>query len=82
VRANAVFHLLLYTGTRVGDVVNLEHDDLTVNERSGWVIFKHGKGNKQRTVPLPFPARQALQAYLDTRPPVSSSRVFTGKRGR
>jgi integrase/recombinase XerC len=81
VRANAVFHLLLYTGARVGDVVPLDHDDLTVNDRSGWVIFKHGKGNKQRTVPLPLPARQALQAYLDTRPPVPSSRVFIGERG-
>jgi integrase/recombinase XerC len=81
VRAGAIFSLLLYTGARVGDVVTLDHDDLTVNERSGWVVFKHGKGNKQRTVPLPLPARQALQAYLDTRPPVSSSRVFIGERG-
>jgi integrase/recombinase XerC len=81
IRAGAIFSLLLYTGARVGDVVTLDQDDLTVNDRSGWVVFKHGKGNKQRTVPLPLPARQALQAYLDTRPPVQSSRVFIGERG-
>ncbi len=46
IRAGAIFGLLLYTGARVGDVVNLDLADLTVNERSGWVIFKHGKGNK------------------------------------
>lgn len=81
VRSAAIFSLLLYTGARVGDVVNLDLADVTVNERSGWVVFKHGKGNKQRTVPLPLPARRALLAYLDTRPPVQSSRVFIGERG-
>jgi site-specific recombinase XerD len=30
---------------------------------------------------LPLPARRALQAYLDTRPPAQSSRVFIGERG-
>jgi site-specific recombinase XerD len=32
-------------------------------------------------VPLPLPARRALQAYLETRPPVQSSQVFVGERG-
>jgi site-specific recombinase XerD len=81
VRSAAIFSLLLYTGARVGDVVNLDLADLTVNERSGWVVFKHGKGNKQRTVPLPLPARRALLAYLESRPPVQTSRVFIGERG-
>lgn len=81
IRAGAVFGLLLYTGARVGDVVNLDLADLTLSERSGWVVFKHGKGNKQRTVPLPLPARRALLAYLESRPPVQSSRVFIGERG-
>ena len=81
IRAGAIFGLLLYTGARVGDVVHLDLGDLTLSERSGWVVFRLGKGNKQRTVPLPLPARKALQAYLDTRPPVPSSRVFIGERG-
>lgn len=81
VRANAVFHLLLYTGCRVGDVVNLKLDDLMLGERAGTVIFKHGKGSKQRCVPVPLPARRAVQAYLDTRPPVESKTVFLGERG-
>ncbi|MEO2089798.1 MAG: tyrosine-type recombinase/integrase [Gemmataceae bacterium] len=81
VRANAVFHLLLYTGCRVGDVVALELGDLMLTERSGTVVFRHGKGGKQRNVPLPLPARRAMQAYLDTRPPVESQVVFIGERG-
>ena len=81
VRANAVFHMLLYTGCRVGDVVALELGDLMLAERSVTVVFRHGKGNKQRSVPLPLPARRAMQMYLDTRPPVESQIVFIGERG-
>ena len=52
-----------------------------LGERSGAVVFRLGKGNKQRSVPLPLPARRAFQAYLDARPPVASKKVFVGERG-
>ena len=80
-RADAIFHLFLYAGPRVADVANLELTDLTLGERSGTVTFRLGKGNKQRTVPLPLPARRALAAYLETRPPTASGRIFVGERG-
>ena len=78
-RANAIFHLFLYTGSRVGDLVNLELDALQLGERGG--TFRFGKGSKERWVPLPLPARRVLQAYLETRPPVASNKVFIGERG-
>lgn len=78
-RANAIFHMFLYTGCRVGDLAALELDALQLGERSG--TFRFGKGSKQRWVPLPLPARRALQAYLETRPPVASNKVFIGERG-
>ena len=81
VRTAAIFSLMLYTGCRVGDLVGLELSDIMVGERSGSAVFRFGKGSKQRSVPLPLPARQALQAYLDTRPPAESNRVFIGERG-
>jgi len=81
IRANAIFHLFLFTGCRVSDLTNLELTDLMLNERSGTVVFRFGKGNKQRSVPLPLPARRALQAYLETRPPVKSEKIFVGERG-
>jgi site-specific recombinase XerD len=81
VRAAAIFSLLLYTGCRVSDLANLELTDLLLGERSGTVVFRFGKGNKQRSVPLPLLARHALQTYLDTRPPVQSQNVFVGERG-
>lgn len=81
IRANAIFHLFLFTGARVGDVVVLELEDIMLGERSGTVVYRLGKGNKQRSVPLPLPARRALQTYLETRPPAQNNLVFVGERG-
>jgi site-specific recombinase XerD len=81
IRAAAVFSLFLYTGCRLSDLVNLVLTDLLLNERSGTVVFRFGKGNKQRSVPLPLPARRALQAYLEIRPPVQNQTLFNGERG-
>lgn len=81
VRAAAIFTFILCTGCRVSDAADLEMSDLMLSERSGAVVFKHGKGNKQRTVPLPLMARRALQVYLETRPPMSTNKVFVGERG-
>ena len=81
IRAAAIFSLLLYSGCRVGDLVALELHDLVLGERSGSATFRNGKGRKQRTAPLPLAARKAIQAYLESRPPVESDKVFIGERG-
>jgi site-specific recombinase XerD len=81
VRADAIFHVLLYTGCRVGDLVNLELHDLLINERSGSAVFRFGKGSKQRSVPLPLPARRAIRVYLESRPPLDCATLFIGERG-
>lgn len=81
IRANAIFSMLLFTGCRVGDLAALELSDLMIGDRSGSVVFKYGKGDKQRSVPLPLPARRALQSYFETRPPVQTNLVFIGERG-
>jgi integrase/recombinase XerC len=81
IRAAAIFHLLLYSGCRVGDLANLEMKDLNLFERSGSVCFRFGKGNKHRTVPLSAPARKAINEYLAIRPPCSTDAVFIGERG-
>lgn len=81
IRARAIFTLMLFTGARVGDVARLEVHDLVIGERSGSAVFRFGKGNKQRTVPLSLEVRKALQDYLRVRPPAGSDRVFVGERG-
>ena len=80
-RSSAIFNFFLYTGCRVSDLVELKQNHLMLSERSGSVVFNFGKGNKQRTAPLPLAARRALQSWLDIRPPVKSSNVFIGERG-
>lgn len=80
-RLSAIFNLFLFTGCRVGDLVGLGVTDLMISERSGSVVFRNGKGNKQRSVPLPLIARRALQSWLESRPPVASPNVFIGERG-
>lgn len=81
VRAGAIFSVMLYTGCRVSDLVGLELHDLMLTERSGTAVFRHGKGGKQRSVPVPLQARRAIEAYLECRPPVTGDHVFVGERG-
>lgn len=80
-RASAIFNLLLYTGCRVSDLAQLEIRDLDIQERSGQVTYRFGKGGKQRSCPLPVPVRRVLSAYLESRPSVSVTQVFVGERG-
>jgi integrase/recombinase XerC len=81
IRSAAIFNLFLFTGCRVGDLINLEIADLMMSERSGSIVFRNGKGGKQRTVPLPHPVRRAIQSWLEARPPFDTPNVFVGERG-
>jgi integrase/recombinase XerC len=81
VRSIAIFSFMLHTGCRVSDLIHFQMGDLLMSERSGTAIFKWGKGGKQRQVPLPIPARKALEAYLAIRPITSVQNVFLGERG-
>jgi integrase/recombinase XerC len=80
IRAMAIFSFFLHTGCRVSDLITLNMKNLILTERSGAATF-FGKGNKQRQVPIPLPARQALQAYLTIRTATSVQNVFIGERG-
>ena len=51
VRATAIFHVLLYSGCRVGDIVQLELQDLMLTERTGTLVFRFGKGGKTEISP-------------------------------
>ena len=81
IRSKSIFSLILYTGARLSDVVSLELSDVMINDRSGTVFYRYGKGSKQRTVPLPLNARKALSEYISTRPSVRTQKVFLGERG-
>lgn len=64
VRDRAIFELLYGCGVRVSELAGLNLDDLDRGER--WLRVR-GKGRKERQVPLPGKAAEALDRYLGER---------------
>jgi integrase/recombinase XerD len=60
-RNRALLELLYSTGARISEAVGLDVDDIDTHARS---VLLHGKGGKQRLVPVGRPAIAALDAYL------------------
>lgn len=60
-RNQTIFMLLLDTGLRIGELINLKMEDAHMNEGFLKVL---GKGNKERIVPIGCNAQKALQRYL------------------
>ena len=60
-RNQTLFMLLLDTGLRIGELVNLKVDDVHMDE--GYLKVM-GKGKKERIVPIGNNAQRALQRYL------------------
>ena len=79
-RDRALFELLYGTGLRVGELARTRVRD--------WDSDRHelrvaGKGNKERIVPVPGAAREALEEWLETRPAPGrlAQPLFTNARG-
>jgi len=78
-RDRLFFQLLYNTGARVSELVALNRQDLLA--ATCQTVTLHGKGRKERTVPLwPKTARQMRQ-WLDQLPPEPSAAVFTNRSG-
>ena len=78
----AILNLMARAGLRVSEVVPLRVEDVELNQRKGHVVVRAGKAPKERTVPLPKAAREALREYLATRPPWAGERLFVSRTGR
>ncbi len=75
----ALIELMYGCGLRVSEVAGLTRE--AFESKAGWVRVT-GKGRKERWLPLPGPARKALEDYLSVRPePRDPSLVFLGYRG-
>jgi len=77
-RDRAIFELLYGCGLRIGELAGLNLED--VDRSQGWLRVR-GKGRKERQVPLPRQAMEALEHYLAERPVVQQQRaVFLNHR--
>lgn len=72
----AILQLFLQCGLRVGELVRLSRDDVTLHKTSGKVRVRDDKGRGDRVIPLNKTVRQALWQYLDTRGPVDGHEPF------
>ncbi|AHH17391.1 tyrosine recombinase XerD [Nocardia nova SH22a] len=83
-RDRALLELLYSTGARISEVVGLDVDDIDTADRS---VVLHGKGGKQRMVPIGRPALAELDAYLVRGRPALAARgrgvaaLFLNARG-
>jgi integrase/recombinase XerC len=78
VRDRAIFELLYGCGLRISELVGLNLEDV---DRSQHWLRVRGKGRKERQVPLPGQAADALERYLGERPVVrEEAAVFLNHR--
>lgn len=83
-RDRAIAHTLYYCGLRVAECVGLDVEDVIVSDRRGRLIVRHGKGGRQREVPVHPVARKSLLAWLQERRAAFSDSlqpVFVNLRG-
>jgi site-specific recombinase XerD len=80
-RDAVIMHVLLHTGLRVGELCALKCSDLSLSERKGTLLVRHGKGRKQRTVMLMNETRKQLGEWLAVRPQVANEALFVGQTG-
>ena len=75
----ALVALMARAGLRIGEVLALDLDDVKLNDTSGWLTVRQGKGMKERHVPLSSRARKSLTDYLEVRPQTNTPGVFLTK---
>jgi site-specific recombinase XerD len=77
----AFFSVLLFAGLRAQEALNLGLHDVNLTE--GVLTVRHGKGNKDRIIPINEKLKVALQCYLRERARLNRefSKFFTSLRG-
>lgn len=79
IRDLAIFELFYSSGLRLSELVMLDLVDLSLDEGSIRVL--HGKGGKQRLVPVCNKAISAIRQWLQCRPECGSRALFVSSRG-
>src|SRR5712692_1190645 len=79
IRGRAMLHLAICAGLRVSELTGLRIDDVSLPSMS---ILVHGKGRRERALPLWKTTATALRAWLAVRGPIPTPEVFVNDRGK
>lgn len=79
IRDRAMLHLCFAGGLRVSELVGLQTADLKLQPQA--TVLVHGKGRKQRCLPLWKETASALRAWLSLRGDVLVPELFVNARG-
>lgn len=80
VRDRAMLHLCFAAALRVSELVGLRVVDVTLQPQAHVLI--HGKGRRQRCLPLWKETTVALRSWLTVRPVASAPELFLNARGQ
>ncbi|MBI4084389.1 MAG: tyrosine-type recombinase/integrase [Candidatus Levybacteria bacterium] len=82
----AIIEILLQTGIRLSELVNLNIDDVRLpvkitkdEDGAGALLIQGGKRRKDRIVPLNYKACRAVKAWLQARPQVQTNALIISK---
>lgn len=79
IRDRAMLHLCFAGGLRVSELIGLRLDDLRLQPSASIVV--HGKGRKERCLPLWKQTAATLRAWLDVRGPIGVPQLFVNAQG-
>jgi integrase/recombinase XerD len=79
IRDRAMLHLCYAGGLRVSELIGLRLDDLTLHPHASMLV--HGKGRRERCLPLWKTTTTALRAWLAVRGTVHVPELFVSARG-
>jgi integrase/recombinase XerC len=74
----SILQLFLQTGIRVSELIAIMLEDADINTR---ILKVHGKGNKEREIPLEKKSVQALKSWLAVRPDSQDRHLFLNYSG-
>ncbi len=78
-RDYALLQLLLQTSIRVSELIAIRLSELDLEHKT---LTIHGKGSKERIIPLEKKALHALQSYLVVRPKTTDHHLFLNYQGQ
>lgn len=80
-RNQAIVLTLIGTGVRVEELTNIDRSDVIILDDEGELIVRHGKGNKERSLPINKMVRDILMEYLCSRKDKNPA-LFIGRYNR